>query len=38
MRLVTGSDAGNSEYADDGGGGVFGAQNHLITFHNYATD
>ena len=38
MRLITGSDAGNSEYASDGGGGVFGAQNHLATFHNYATD
>ena len=38
MRLVTGSDAGNSEYAADGGGGVYGADRHLATFHNYATD
>ena len=38
MRLITGSDAGNSVYASDGGGGVFGAANHLAEFHNYATD
>lgn len=38
MRLITGSDAGNSSYASDGGGGTFGEKNHLATFHNYATD
>jgi len=38
MRLVTGSDAGNSDYANDGGGGFFGASAHLTEYHNYATD
>ena len=38
FRLITGSDAGNSDYASDGGGGFFGAGNHLAEFHNYATD
>ena len=38
MRLVTGSDAGNSEYANDGGGGFYGADRHLAEYHNYATD
>jgi len=38
MRLVTGSDAGNSDYASDGGGGFFGATAHLAEYHNYALD
>ena len=38
MRLITGSNAGNSEYASDGDGAIFGADRHLATFHNYATD
>ena len=38
FRLVKGSDAGNSEYASDEGGAVFGANNHLAEFHNYAKD
>lgn len=38
FRLITGSDAGNSDYASDGGGGIFGANNHLAEFHNYAKD
>ena len=38
ILAVTGSDAGNSDYASDGGGGTFGAANHMATFHNYATD
>jgi hypothetical protein len=29
MRLVTGSDAGNSAYASDGGGGTFGADTYV---------
>lgn len=38
FRLVTGSNAGNSAYASDGDGRVFGEENHLAEFHNYATD
>lgn len=38
MRLIHGSNAGNSEYANDGDGGFYGAENHLAEFHNYATD
>jgi len=40
MRLITGSDAGNSDYASDGGGGVFGAGNHnaATAYHNSALD
>jgi len=40
MRLVTGSDAGNSDYASDGGGKFFGqdAHNAGAAYHNHALD
>ena len=40
MRLITGSDAGNSDYAADGSGKVFGADVHNAAdaYHNHALD
>jgi len=40
MRLITGSDAGNSDYASDGGGKFFGqdAHNAGASYHNFALD
>ena len=32
MRLITGSDAGNSSYASDGGGGIYGADAYVATY------
>lgn len=40
MRLITGSDAGNSDYASDGGGKFFGQDIHNAgnSYHNFALD